>query len=708
MSRLARLYKTAQGVGWDNLPRRILQMARVRTGLLRKRLDPQRFSDEAFQNACSLSTDQHRQAWLQRAGRLIPPGATQALNAFANSPQWEQYVLRVCKQALDGHYPFFDAWSAQTGWPPDFRLDPVHNVRWDLEGHWLDGPDSLAGQADIKFVWEPSRLSPAFLLARQYAATRDETWAHALWQLFDAWVQQNPPQQSIAWACGQEITFRLIAMIFAAALTVESDAATPGRLRNLTRLAWQCARHLAVNINHARSQKNNHAVSEAVGLWTVGALMTELPSARRWAKRGRDILAAETARQIYADGSFVQHSLNYHRVLLDDLLWACAVARAAETPLPTAVLDQMARATRWLEQIVDPQTGNVPNYGANDGARVLQLSPCDYTDYRPVLQAAAWAALHRNALEPGPWDEKTLWLLGPPNTSKPPQNRKPHHAAPDGGYYLLRGPNSQAFTRCHAYRDRPSQADMLHLDLSCHGLNLLRDAGSYMYNAPQPWGAYFPSTAAHNTLQIDRKSQMTKGPRFLWFDWTRARTLAFRSDTTGRAGWFRGQHHGYKKRGVLHQRSILRIDDAYLILDDVLGKGTHTVELRWRLPQADWTRDQNHFHASLHDRSFALGLHAGTDAIIQILRGQTHPQPEGWESIYYGLKQPCPVLHVLQDNAQLPLRIVTVVAPATDLPELIDPGADDRPLRLAAQPDVPDLQALTGGCIRCEKVEPST
>lgn len=675
MNRFAKLWWTAKGVGWDNLPRRLLQAWRVRSGWLRRRLDPANFSEAAFSAECDSRLEDQPSLWAGRARRLFPVASAGALARAADAAAWDDRVTRVAGSALAGEYLFFSHGYARLGWPPDFHLDPVGGVRWPVGEHWLGGPDSLASGRDIKLVWEASRFSLGYYFARSYARTGEARWAQAFWEMFDAWVRQNPPQLSAGWRCGQEMTFRLMAMLFAATVTLGSAAATDERLRALSLLAWRTARQIDVNLNQARMQKNNHAIGEAAGLWTVGVLFPEFGQAGRWRRRGRGTLAAEAARQIYDDGSYVQHSLNYHRVMMDDLLWAIRLGEINGDPLPPVVLERFERAADWLAEMVDPDTGGVPNYGANDGALVLPLSTCPYADFRPVAQAAHYLLHRRRCFQPGPWDEKMLWLFGPDALDAPVRRRarRASFAAPDGGYYVLRGPDSRAMTRCHSYRDRPSQADLLHLDLWLGGHNVLRDGGTYMYNCAEPWQSYFASTAAHNTLEIDGRDQMTKGPRFLWFHWPRSRLLRFETSGDERVGFFQGEHYGYRRRAgrVVHRRSVCRIDDAYVVIDDVLGVGRHQVAIRWRLCPADWQRVGAACRAEIAGRQVDIVLCAPETMRGEIHIGREGPPPEGWESWHYGVKEAVPAL-IARGQAALPLRLLTVAGPTARVQRLVE------------------------------------
>ncbi len=632
MNPLARAYWTAKGVGFDNVPRRLLQAWRARSGWLRKRLDPQHYSDPAYRRACGIAPDAQPDLWRERVGKFFVVPSAEQLKSVTDETLWDEHVLKTCRRALAGEYPFFSRWTGRLGWPPNFNRDPVHDIDWPVGEHWLGTARSGPPRHDIKLVWEPSRLTLAYHLARAYRHSGDGRWAQALWEMFDAWVEQNPPQLTAAWGCGQETAFRLMAMLTGAFATLDSAHATAERLDALGRFAWQAALRIEVNLNYAISQENNHGLSEALGLWTVGLLFDEFAESPRWRDRGAKVIANECKRQIYKDGSFVQHSLSYHRVMLDDLMWAIRLGQINGHELPAVVMERFRLAAGWLSQLVDPVSGRVPNYGSNDGANVLPLSCSDYLDYRPTLQAAHLVAHGTRCWAPGPWDEKALWLCGEgAGDATTPIARKPSWSAPDGGYHVLRGGSSWVMTRCCAYTDRPHQSDMLHVDLWHRGENVLRDAGSFMYYHEDPHLAhYFHSTAAHNTAVVDGRDHMTKGPRFLWFRWPRGHG-GFGSDAR-----FTGRVVLPSVSGARLERTIERHGDAYVITDTING-GDPAV--RWRLLPTHWraSGDQT-WQAEVAGEPWAIRIAPAEGLACELT--------EGWESLYYGEKTPCPVLHV--------------------------------------------------------------
>ncbi len=669
---------TLKGVGLDNVPRRLLQAARVKSGWLRRRTDPALDTDEAFRKVYPHDVSGERERWETRRKRLLPVPSPDALRQVAGDATWDEHVIAVCEKALAGEYRFFGRWYGRLGWPPDFNRDPVHEITWPVDQHWTETARSGPPRHDIKLVWEPSRFTLAYDLARAYARNGDDRWAEAYWVMFDAWIEQNPPQMSVAWGCGQEISFRMMAMLAAACATLESHAATDERLLRLTRLVWQFARRIAVNINYAQSQENNHGLSEAVGLWTAGLVLPELPGAASWRLRGERVLVNELARQVYADGSYVQHSVNYHRVMLDDVLWYLSLSRRRGETVPQAVEDAFGRASGWLKQMTDPDTGRAPLYGANDGASVLPLECADYLDMRPTLQAAHWWTDRARLYPPGPWDEKALWLWGTETLDAPhreaDQSSRESVALSSGGYIILRGPQSRLVTRCHRYRDRPSQADMLHVDLWFRGHNVLRDAGSYLYYDEEPWKLWFKSIAAHNTVQIDGEDQMIHGPRFLWFRWVNGRLIE--SSFGGRDGEDSVvmEHDGYTRLpgSPTHRRELVRQGDCFAITDVLTTSGQHEAVLRWRLMPAPWeAAGDGSWRTEIDGSPWAIRLLLPDAFSVELVEGVEGSSPEGWESLYYGEKATCPTL-LVRGRFASETKLVTIVGPAGMMQSISD------------------------------------
>lgn len=585
----------------------------------------------------------------------VPSG----LNSTLDDPN-RQYINGIADKYIEGTFLYFSRHNHKQGNPVDWLLNPFTGGRHRNDIHWVDYPTFSPESGDIKDVWEPSRFACAFWLSRAYALTGDEKYSETFWQFFESWCEQNPPNMGPNWKCGQETALRSMAWCFALHCLRESPATTEQRVCNMIVALAVHADRIAGNIDYAISQKNNHALSEATGLLTIGLLFPQLKHASRWARIGRNVLEREAIRQIYDDGSYVQHSMNYHRVMLHDLLWAIRLADLNNQPLSDNLKDRFAKAASFLFDMMDPDTGCVPNYGPNDGALVLPLSSCDYTDYRPTIQAAMYQATGTRVLPSGPWDEMLLWLFGPHALKQPAQPKVPksvaHHA---GGYYTIRGEDTWAMIRCHTYRDRPAHVDMLHLDVWWRGVNILSDSGTYSYYIPKHpvLEKYFKSIRAHNTIEIDDTSPLRLVSRFLWLPWPSGRC-----DLHEPHKW-QGQHDAYNRQpwNVIHRRTVELIQDAtWQVTDKLIGSGSHTLAVYWHLADYPHNADGDNCSIVMHLPTglAIISVDAGTDATMQVHRGISNDLVGGWSSEYYADIHERPTM-VIRTTCTLPATLTT-------------------------------------------------
>jgi hypothetical protein len=579
-------------------------------------------------------------------------------------------AVASAESILRGEFPYF-GYTRPFGYPPHWQLSP-EICSSSGSTHW-SRIDEFAGE-DIKLSWELSRFGWAYFLARAYARNRDERYAEAFWHLLLNWMAVNQPNCGVQWKCGQEASFRIMALCFALYVFHRSPATTPTRLEQLLVLLCTLAIRVDSYTEYSQLQRNNHAISEGTALWTVGLLFPEFKRSAHWRTKGRRIIESEVPRQIYTDGSYIQHSFNYHRVMLQDLLWSLRLGECNHASLSDQVYSRFAKSVSFLDSFTDPQSGWAPNTGANDGALVLPLSSCAFPDMRPALQSSFMLAEHRKLLADGPWNEEMIWMNGLQSIHAPaPQDRIcPDTIAADiGGYYALHSQSSWALLRGARFRDRPSHADQLHLDLWWRGENVLCDPGTFSYNAEFPFHDGFASTRFHNTVDIGGTDQMTRLGRFLWSDWSKAEII-FSPTQSASVTILQAQHDGYKKMGILHRRLVLSLpSDTWVILDDVAGSGTHLARLHWLLPDVPFLIHSSHIYDFLFPSgNTRLTVASSAKSCLDLVRagqrvdsgkGDPTDPARGWISRYYAAKSPALSLSA-ETRAQLPIRFITVLS----------------------------------------------
>ena len=517
---------------------------------------------------------------------------------------------------------------------PDWFANPFSEIpQPHATRDWWRIPDF--GTGDIKGLWELSRLDWAVAWATAGACGDTQALERLNLWLAD-WAAKNPPYKGPNWKCGQEASIRVMHLVTAAWMLGQHENPEIG----LIDLLQAHLQRIAPTMSYAIGQQNNHGTSEAAALFIGGSFLAGRdPRADAWAQKGRRWLEERAAALVEADGSFSQYSVTYHRLMLDTYSLAEAWRRHRDLPrFSDQLLEKLRAATNWLWAITDAETGDAPNIGANDGARLLQLTGSDYRDFRPSIQLAAALFHGADAFGPGRWSTPLIWLdVADGRSCHAPSSQ----SFDQGGYHVLRNASTMAILRYPRFRFRPSQADALHVDLWHNGINLLRDAGTYSYNAEE--AEWFAGTMAHNTIAFDGRDQMSRLGRFLFGDWLKAEAVEPVSDngvnTSAVAAYT-------DARGARHHRTIT-LSDGFLLCRDKISGNFEEACLRWRLAPGDWQIEGD----IVRKGSFSVAIEFNDEPISPVLCTTI-------ESRYYLHKTEIPEISV---NVRRPGLLVTKV-----------------------------------------------
>lgn len=611
---------------------RLAYAFRLRTGLIRLQTPQYKWDDRPLKHWLKPNipsdSDSYAQWRKTNAPKFFPTVGARS----ARPNDYGTNVIEEANRLLNGELKYFSHEYHKTGFPPNWHKDPITNYQLPIDLHWSQISDDST--TDIKFIWEPNRFAFVYTLVRAYATTQDEKYTQAFWQLIQDWADENPPNTGANWKDGQEIALRLMAWTFGFYAFIHSPSTTNLQISQFTQLVAAQAERIHTNIGYAISTRSNHTISEAFGLWMVGLLFPELKDSEKYFTLGKRLLEEEAAKQIFPDGSYAMYSLNYHRFILHLYLYAIQLGELNHFPLSTQLKTSISKSITFLSHLIDPATGHMPVYGSNDGALVLPLNNCDFTDYRPLLQLGSVITTGQPMFESGPWDEDVYWLCGEGIAKKEERSKKrANDSSPDGGVYLLHGENSKAVIRCTDFKSRPSHADQLHVDLWVGSQNIAIDAGTYLYSGEGIWRNGLARTSAHNTVTVDSKDQMTMVSRFTWTNWAKGKVLKQTENL------WQGEHDGYKP--VHHKRTVMALEgDRWLVIDDLEANEPHHYSLHWLLNDVPFTQNKNSLHLKYEASTYKIqtGLTDG-EGNFSILRADLN-STYGWRSRYYGHKEP--------------------------------------------------------------------
>ncbi|WP_051275669.1 heparinase II/III family protein [Aestuariibacter salexigens] len=520
------------------------------------------------------------------------------------------------KQSLREHHTLFGWVKLTLTTPPDWHQSVLNGqCLQQTEVHWSAISDFENGVGDIKGVWEPSRMGWCVDMAHNYNCSGDHHWIKTINHWLNDWCLHNPANQGANWKCAQEASFRIMHLAMCAVMLEQKQ---PSKV--LVNFIEQHLTRIVPTLGYARAQDNNHGTSEAAALY-IGAswLLRVSPHNAQWRmlfKIGERYLCERAERLIADDGTFSQYSVTYHRLMLQTFCMVETWRQFLSLPiLPVSLYERARVATRWLVQMVDDNSDDAPNLGTNDGAHILNLSGCDYRDFRPVVK-------HASAL---------FDVSSQPSSS----------LFNDGGFVTLRRHHAWAMMRAPRLRFRPGQADFLHLDLWVDGINLLRDAGTYSYNCEKKWMEYFPSVRAHNAIEFDGTDQMPRLSRFLYGQWPDDAQLSLDHLSNQASATFTDW------QGHTHHR-LVTLEDERLIVIDKISNVRRTAILRWRLCPDTWQQDRNTFSTD----KFQIDINSAKSLTRLDLA-------EGAESRYYGQKSSVPVIEAQSDADN---QITTIIS----------------------------------------------
>jgi uncharacterized heparinase superfamily protein len=347
--------------------------------------------------------------------------------------------------------------------------------------------------------------------------------------LMRRWIAENPAGCSNGWE-PYPLSLRIVNWIKWALAGGPLDAdCTASLARQAERLSRTLEYHLL----------GNHLFANAKALVFAGLFF----ECERWLRIGCETLARQVPEQVLADGGHFERSPMYHSIVLEDLLDLINLHRTYGMAEPETWVDAARRMLGWLDHMCHPD-GRIAFF--NDAAFGVAPEPGSIFDYARRLEVRT---LHRQLGESGYMrleDDATVLLFD---------------AAPIG----------PDFQPGHAH------ADALSFELSRYGQRIIVNSGTSTYETGA-LRAFQRGTAAHSTVVVDGCDQSE-----VWSAFRVARRARTFDRATDGAQFVQAAHDGYHRLrpGVTHRRRIEMTRDLVKVTDELLGRGSHAVAMRF-------------------------------------------------------------------------------------------------------------------------------
>ena len=471
----------------------------------------------------------------------------------------KEKIISIADNAIKGKILGFSSIELDYGNPINWHLNPLTNKEVDKTIKWYKIPDFDRERGDIKVIWEASRFTHLFYFIRAYILTKDAKYYEAFSDQLASWLRENPYSYGANYKCGQEATLRMINVLIAYSAFKSYGLITKKDEENVRKIVEGSYKKVLSNFFYAhKCIKNNHTLSEITGL-IIGA----------WAcgdtnklKRAYKLMDKEIEKQFISDGGYKQFSFNYQRFALQIIEFVLKINNKTGMDLSEHTKKLIKNSALLMYQMQD-DSGDVPNYGSNDGALIFPVTTCGYRDFRPVLNTIFSFIDGKRIYEPGEYDEELLWF-GNKGIEEIPclEIERRSSSFHESGFYSFRHKNGFLMTVLQDFKSRPAQMDQLHIDLWHKGINVFCDSGTYSYATEI--GKQLSLTSAHNTVVIPDKEQMSKHGPFLIYNWSLREKVKYETKR------FIGTM--ISKNGYKHTREIKQTDYGYLIVDQVYSE----------------------------------------------------------------------------------------------------------------------------------------
>jgi len=417
----------------------------------------------------------------------------------------------------------------------------------------LSGPGRVTllnrqGEIDRAEQWNDPGQDKLWLYNLHYfdalAAPADNERQQWRRDLVCRWIEENPPGEGNGWE-PYPASLRIVNWIKWALNGAPLESAWLHSLAVQARwLEQRLEWHLL----------GNHLFANAKALVFAG-LFFEGPEAERWLARGLNILDAEIAEQILADGGHFELSPMYHSILLEDLLdmlnLAAAAGAAGRAPFP-AWRDVARKMGHWLAAMTHPD-GRIAFF--NDAAFGVAAEPAALAAYAERLGIAR---------------------------SEPPGEGITHLAS--SGYVRLARGRAVALLDVGRigpdYLPGHAHADTLSFELSVDGARIIVNGGTSTYAGARR--ARERGTSSHATVTVAGTDSSE-----LWSAFRagrRARIVELTVAEDGDALCVSAGHDGYRFLAgrPRHRRAWRLTRDGLSVVDEIVG-GSHRAIARFPL-----------------------------------------------------------------------------------------------------------------------------
>lgn len=500
--------------------------------------------------------------------------------------------------------------------PIDWQIDFKSGYRWDNNKRYKKSGIVNPLGSDIKIPWELSRFNHLLILGEAYLLTKNENYAKEFIFEITDWIINNPPGFGVNWSCAMDVAIRACNMIFSFNFFSDSNLITDNFKKEFIKNIYIHGIYIINNLENTYYVKNNHYLSDIVGLLYIGLFLNNTKIGKKWQKFSIKELKNQMKEQIYEDGTDFENSTCYHKLVLELFFYSTFFASNKKNTIKNTInnsktiidcaieifgnhyVEKLKKMFIFLDAI-NNGNGKIPQIGDNDSGILHLFNADERVNFEYLIfMGAVFFNEEKLYFDKNKFYDEALWIFGHKAyefyqlfNKRNIFREKNSLSFENGGFYILKnndammiisaGKNGQNGIGGHTHNDK------LSFIMSIEGEDIFIDSGTYIYT-PLPYlRNKFRSTSSHNTVMVDKTEQNNFDEKDLFFLFNDSKVKVNKWFSNYDIDFFEGEHYGYLKLKdpLIHKRIIIfdKIKKYWIIQDRFINKGEHYYEINFIL-----------------------------------------------------------------------------------------------------------------------------
>lgn len=430
-------------------------------------------------------------------------GKTNSKETIAILSREKEQIITFANEIISGKYQILGSQTIELthiNWHKDFKS----GYCWEKNKFYLKYKQvNINNNADVKVPREISRCHHLLWLGEAYMLTKEEKYANEIIHQLEHWIEENPLMYSINWGCAMDVAIRAINWIYSLSMLEGYNGFTDKFASKVYYSLFQHMFFISNNKERNIPYSNNHYASDILGLLVLGFLFKD----NRYGKKIFDFALkefyTEVRNEILPSGVQYEKSTSYHRLVTELFVTGYTVLARNGFIVPNDIKYRITRMLFFIKSYTKPN-GFSPMVSDNDDGRIL---PFMKRDFREHLYLTQQTSVENSILYAGIEDGMMLLPLDICNDCDFSDSGFSILKTSDSFLFITNGGAGTYFDNNAKFVPTHTHNDLLSFDLNVYGMDIIVDAGSYIYTANANKRNEFRSTEKHNTIVVDNEEQ---------------------------------------------------------------------------------------------------------------------------------------------------------------------------------------------------------